>query len=90
MPFADKSFDVVTCSHVVEHLPKLEQCMEELVRIARKQVFIVTPCQRYYYFTLDEHVNFFQFKAELTSKIPMKNFTCEKLNGDWVFLGIAD
>ena len=90
MPFADKSFDVVTCSHVVEHLPKLEQCMAELVRIARKQVFIVTPCQRYYYFTLDEHVNFFQFKAELTSKIPMKNFTCEKLNGDWVFLGIAD
>ena len=90
MSFADKSFDVVTCSHVVEHLPKLEQCMAELVRIARKQVFIVTPCQRYYYFTLDEHVNFFQFKAELTSKIPMKNFTCEKLNGDWVFLGIAD
>lgn len=90
MPFADKSFDVVACSHVVEHLPKLEQCMAELVRIARKQVFIVTPCQRYYYFTLDEHVNFFQFKAELTSKIPMKNFTCEKLNGDWVFLGIAD
>lgn len=62
MPFADKSFDVVTCSHVVEHLPKLEQCMEELVRIARKQVFIVTPCQRYYYFTLDEHVNFFNSK----------------------------
>ncbi len=87
MPFADKSFDIVTCSHTVEHLTKLDQCMSELVRIARKQVFIVTPCQRYYYFTLDEHVNFFPFKEELTSKIPMKNFSCEKVNGDWVFLG---
>lgn len=87
MPFPDKSFDVVTCSHTVEHLVKLEQCMKELVRIARKQVFIVTPCQRYFYYTLDEHVNFFTFKEELTSKIPMKNFSCEKMNGDWVFLG---
>ena len=87
LPFPDRSFDVVTCSHTVEHLTQLAQCMSELVRIARKQVFIVTPCQRYFYFTLDEHVNFFHFKEELTAKIPMTNFTCEKMNGDWVFLG---
>ncbi|HEU4719563.1 MAG TPA: class I SAM-dependent methyltransferase, partial [Bacteroidia bacterium] len=87
MPFPDKSFDVVTCSHTVEHLLKLDQCMEELVRIARKQVFIVTPCQRYYYYTLDEHVNFFQHERELTSHIPLKDYTCTKLKGDWVYLG---
>lgn len=87
MPFPDKSFDVVTCSHTVEHLIKLEQCMAELVRIARKQVFIVTPCQRYYYYTLDEHVNFFPFKEKLTSVIPVKHHSCEKMNGDWVYLG---
>lgn len=87
LPFPDQSFDVVTCSHTVEHFIHLEQCMSELVRIARKQVFIVTPCQRYYYFTLDEHVNFFHFEAALTSRIAIKTFTCEKMNGDWVFLG---
>ncbi|MFN8714469.1 MAG: class I SAM-dependent methyltransferase [Bacteroidota bacterium] len=87
MPFPDKSFDVVTCSHTVEHLIKLEQCMKELVRIARKQVFIVTPCQRYYYYTLDEHVNFFPFKEKLTSAIPLEKFECHKLNGDWAYLG---
>lgn len=87
MPFPDKSFDVVTCSHTVEHLIKLEQCISELVRIARKQIFIVTPCQRYYYYTLDEHVNFFPFKEKLTSVIPVKDHVCEKLKGDWVYLG---
>jgi ubiquinone/menaquinone biosynthesis C-methylase UbiE len=87
LPFPDKSFDVVTCSHTVEHLLKLDQCMKELVRIARKQVFIVTPCQRYFYYTLDEHVNFFTFKEELTSHIPLKEFTCEKLRGDWMYMG---
>jgi ubiquinone/menaquinone biosynthesis C-methylase UbiE len=87
MPFADKSFDVVTCSHTVEHLVDLEKCISELVRIARKQIFIVTPCQRYYYYTLDEHVNFFPFKEKLTSVIPLTDFTCEKLKGDWAYLG---
>jgi len=90
MPFPDKSFDVVTCSHTVEHLIKLEQCISELVRIARRQVFIVTPKQHYYYYTLDEHVNFFPFKEKLTSAIPLKNYSCEKMNGDWVYLGKVD
>ncbi len=89
MPFADKSFDIVTCSHTVEHLTKLDQCLSEMLRIARKQIFIVTPCQRYFYYTLDEHVNFFPSKEDLTSKIPLKNFSCEKMNGDWVFLGMT-
>ncbi|HLG04124.1 MAG TPA: methyltransferase domain-containing protein [Bacteroidia bacterium] len=87
MPFPDKSFDIVTCSHTVEHLPKLAQCLAELIRIARKQIFIVTPCQRYFYYTLDEHVNFFPFKEKLVSEIPLKNYACEKLNGDWVYEG---
>lgn len=87
MPFTDKSFDIVTCSHTIEHLPKLEQCISELLRVARKQIFIVTPCQRYFYYTLDEHVNFFPTKEDLISKVPLKNFSCEKMNGDWVYLG---
>ena len=90
LPFPDKSFDVVTCSHTVEHLVRLEQCLAELVRVARKQVFVVTPCQRFYYYTLDEHVNFFPFKEALTSLIPISRFTCEKMSGDWVFVGRVD
>ncbi|MBI2720724.1 MAG: class I SAM-dependent methyltransferase [Bacteroidetes bacterium] len=87
LPFKDKQFDVVTCCHTIEHLIDLEQCIKELKRITKKQLFIVTPKQRYFYYTLDEHVNFFPFKEKLTSSIKVKNNTCEKLDGDWAFLG---
>jgi ubiquinone/menaquinone biosynthesis C-methylase UbiE len=87
LPFADKSFDVVTCSHTVEHLVDLEACVAELIRIARRQLFIVTPRQRYFYYTLDEHVNFFPFKEKLTSAIPLATYSCENIKGDWVYLG---
>lgn len=42
LPFADKSFDVVTCFDVMEHLLEddLIQAVKEMVRIARKQVIL--------------------------------------------------
>ena len=87
LPFEDESFDTVICCHTIEHLLQLDQCIRELVRITRKQLFIVTPCQRYFYYTLDEHVNFFPFKEKLTSLFPFEDYECKKLNGDWAYLG---
>jgi ubiquinone/menaquinone biosynthesis C-methylase UbiE len=87
LPFEDNAFDVVMCSHTIEHLLQLETCISELKRITKKQLFIVTPCQRFFYYTLDEHVNFFPFKEKLTSILPFENFECHKLQGDWAYLG---
>ncbi|MCO4814713.1 MAG: class I SAM-dependent methyltransferase [Flavobacteriales bacterium] len=87
LPFEDNSFDTVICCHTVEHLLNLELCINELVRITKKQLIIVTPCQRYFYYTLDEHVNFFPYEKKLSSVIPMENYTCEKIQGDWAYLG---
>lgn len=86
LPFEDNSFDVVVCCHTIEHLLKLENCIAELERITKKQLFIVTPCQRYFYYTLDEHVNFFSFKESLTQLFQFENIVCEKRDGDWVLL----
>ena len=87
LPFKDNAFDVVVCCHTLEHLLKLDICIDELVRITKKQLFIVTPCQRFFYYTLDEHVNFFPYREKLTSILPFENYECQKLQGDWAYLG---
>jgi len=46
LPFADRSFDVVHCSAVIEHVGSWQnQCrlVAELCRVARRGVFITTP-----------------------------------------------
>lgn len=87
LPFDDKSFDVVICCHTIEHLLKLDDCIAELVRITKKKLIIVTPCQRYFYYTLDEHVNFFPLKEQLIHLFPFQSNNCKLIDGDWVYIG---
>lgn len=87
LPFEDNSFDTVICCHTIEHLLRLDLCISELVRITKNKLIIVAPCQRYFYYTLDEHINFFQYEEKLSSIIPMENYTCIKIQGDWAYLG---
>ena len=86
LPFEDKSFDVVTCCHTIEHIINLDQAISELKRITRKQLIIATPCQRYFYYTLDEHINFFPYREQLTSLINIKEHSCRKILGDWFYI----
>ena len=85
LPYSDKQFDVVTCCHTLEHLIKIKDCVSEIVRIAKKEIIIVTPCQRPYYYTLDEHVNFFFYAEQITSLFEIQNYKCFKLGGDWIY-----
>ena len=87
LPFEDKSFDVVICCHTVEHLLKLDDCIAELVRITKKKLIIVTPCQRYFYYTLDENVNFFPLKEQLIHLFAFQSNNCRLIDGDWVYIG---
>lgn len=43
LPFADASFDWVTCVDVIEHLPDYHQALEEMKRVVRRGVLISTP-----------------------------------------------
>jgi len=87
LPFEDNSFDIVTCHHTIEHVLNLDKAISELKRVARKQLIIVTPCQRYFNYTLDLHVNFFPIEPYLTSLIKMNKYTCKKKRGDWTYIG---
>lgn len=40
---APKSFDVVTCSHTIEHIAEAEAFVGQLANIARRAVFIACP-----------------------------------------------
>lgn len=86
LPFASKSYDVVTCSHTLEHTRNLEKAVAELKRVARKLVVIVVPCQRYYYYTLDTHIHFFPRQFMLKNVMNMTHHLCKKIGGDWVYI----
>jgi len=87
LPFKDNHFDVVVCSHTLEHIIDETTSIKELIRVAKKQVIITVPCQRYYYYTLDEHINFYPYKEKLTSLFNIEDYRCELIEGDWVYIG---
>ena len=85
LPFEDKSFDVVTCSHVLEHVTEFEKCFSELIRVARKKVVIVLPRQREYRYVADLHVRFFPYEYNVRLALPkeFRNSKIEIVGGDW-------
>lgn len=85
LPFKDKEFDVVTCTHVIEHLLDVELSVKELLRVTKKRVFVVLPRQRYYYYTLDEHLNFYPQIAPLVRLFQPYPVHSVLLEGDWAF-----
>lgn len=45
--FGEKSFDIVTCFHVLEHVENPKKTLNELRRIARQHVLVAVPNLRY-------------------------------------------
>jgi SAM-dependent methyltransferase len=43
LPFADRSFDVVFCAEVLEHVPALDLAIQEIRRVARYEVLVGVP-----------------------------------------------
>ncbi len=87
LPFADNAFDIVSCHHTIEHLRELPEAISELKRVAKKQLVIVTPRQRYYFYTMDMHLNFYPIASYLQQAIQVKDNICKDIQGDWVYLG---
>src|SRR3546814_1129402 len=48
LPFPDKSFDTVICTHVLEHILDFRGALAELRRVAAKRLIIVVPQEREY------------------------------------------
>jgi ubiquinone/menaquinone biosynthesis C-methylase UbiE len=87
MPFDDNAFDTVLCTHALEHVTEYKAAIQELIRITKRRLIIVVPCQREYKYTPDYHINFFPYLYNLKQFIGIhKNINAfyQKLGNDFL------
>jgi len=84
LPFANRSFDTVVCTHVIEHILDLRGAIAELRRIARRRLIIVVPREREGIYTFNPHLNFFPYTHSfLRAMIPVPaNHICCDIGRD--------
>jgi SAM-dependent methyltransferase len=84
LPFEDKSFDTVLCTHTLEHILDIDGAMADLRRIARRRLILVVPREREAKYPLNLHVHFFPYAHTFLNRItaPDGRFVCEVLQGD--------
>jgi ubiquinone/menaquinone biosynthesis C-methylase UbiE len=86
LPFPDRSFDTVLCAHTLEHVRRFEKAVAEMVRVCRNRLLVIVPCQRYYRYTIDYHLQFFPEVEHLLLRMGLPNAVCEKLTGDLCYM----
>jgi SAM-dependent methyltransferase len=83
LPFDDRSFDSVVCTHVLEHVRRPWAVIPELRRIARRKLILVVPLQREYRYTPDLHLHYFPYPESFLLLVePSRRYRWEVLDGD--------
>lgn len=90
LPFQAAAFDLVICSHTLEHCLNADDVLAELKRVCAKELILVVPRQRPFYYTLDEHVQFYLYEEQLTTAVGLTRFQCRRLGGDWFYSGLVE
>jgi ubiquinone/menaquinone biosynthesis C-methylase UbiE len=90
LPFQSAAFDLVICSHTLEHCLNADAVLVELKRVCAGVLIIVVPQQRPYYYTMDEHVQFYYYEEQLTKAVGLREFECQSLVGDWFYRGFVE
>jgi SAM-dependent methyltransferase len=71
LPFADKEFDTVLCSHTMEHVDNPEAFFRELERVGREVTVVVPPLYDVFaVFDLLEHKHIFLTFKKAHKKLP--------------------
>jgi len=84
LPFPDRSFDTVICTHTLEHIFGFQRAVEELRRICSGRLIIVVPLERAYRYNFNPHLHFFAYRESfLAQMVPIPaQHRCEVLKRD--------
>lgn len=84
LPFADREFDTVICTHVIEHILDYRAALSELRRITAKRLIVVVPMEREGLYTFNPHFHFFPYTHSfLRAMIPVpERHVCTQLGRD--------
>lgn len=88
LPFPDRAFDTVICTHVLEHVLRIDRTILELRRITARRLLIIVPLEREYRFTFNPHVHFFPYPHSFLrhiSPVP-SNARCEVIGRDLLYI----
>jgi ubiquinone/menaquinone biosynthesis C-methylase UbiE len=87
MPFGNNTYDVVVCTHALEHVRDLPAALAELRRVTRRKLIVVVPKQRPYRYTFDLHLHFFPYAWSVVyAFMPKKcQYALECVDGDWYY-----
>jgi len=59
LEFRDKEFDIVLCTHVLEHLCNTQQLLFQMRRIVKEALIIICPLEKEFKWGMNFHINFF-------------------------------
>ena len=84
LPFPDRHFDTVICTHVMEHILDFSAALAELRRICAGTLIVVVPREREYIYTFNPHFHFFPYRESLLRRmIPIPGtFECVNIGRD--------
>jgi 2-polyprenyl-3-methyl-5-hydroxy-6-metoxy-1,4-benzoquinol methylase len=84
LPFPDRHFDTVVCTHVIEHILDYRAAIAELRRVCRRRLIIVVPREREYRYTFNPHFNFFPYPQSFlraVHPVPI-HYQCQDIGRD--------
>jgi ubiquinone/menaquinone biosynthesis C-methylase UbiE len=80
LPFADKSFDYITCCHTLEHVKDLASVVAEFKRIALKRIVVLMPKQKFRLYAENYHTQFFESPDQLADAFGLSRYDCREID----------
>lgn len=87
LPFPDRSFPTVVCTHTLEHVTDFQSALSELRRVCSGRLVVVVPRQRPYRVTFSPHLHFFPYRWSVLAYTGTKWLrSLELVGGDWLLI----